>query len=87
MVGRESEQEYVYENTIQLVDSNYVYEQRTRYRELDAMRFPMSKPDTASQKRGIIVYGTMHWWLGFNAGLGSDYRISPFQSLSFGLYF
>ena len=43
VMGMEDNEDYVYENSIQLVDSNYVGEQRTTYHDLDALGFPVSK--------------------------------------------
>ena len=81
VMGMEDNEDYVYENSIQLVDSNYVGEQRTTYHDLDALGFPVSKRDTTRHRRGVVVYGTMHWWLGFNAGISPDFSFSTFRSL------
>ena len=56
VMGMEDNEDYVYENSIQLVDSNYVGEQRTTYHDLDALGFPVSKRDTTRHRRGVVVY-------------------------------
>lgn len=81
VTGQGDNEDYVYENSIQLVDSNYVDEQYTTYRVLDAIGFPISRRDTTIHRRGIIVSGTMHWALGFNAGISPDINFSTFKSL------
>ena len=81
VVGMKDNEDYVYENSIQLVDSNYVGEQRTTYRDLDALGFPVSKRDTTNHRHGIFVEGVMHFWLGFNAGISPDCSFSTFRSV------
>lgn len=81
VTGQGGNEDYVYENSIQLVDSNYVDEQYTTYRVLDAIGFPISHRDTTIHRRGVIVSGTMHWALGFNAGISPDANFSTFKSL------
>ena len=77
--GKESDANYVYENTIQLVDSNYVDERRI-YRDLKALEFPLNKKN--SNYRTIDIYGTAHAGLGFPTGISSekDVSFSTFKS-------
>ncbi len=89
--GKESDANYVYENTIQLVDSNYVDERRI-YRDLKALEFPLNKKD--SNYRTIDIYGTAHAgldWIGLYVkyspmSVFKDWRGPKFQSISFGIY-
>ena len=45
VLGKENDDHYVYENTIQLVDSNYVNEERS-YRDLRAIGFEFNKKNS-----------------------------------------
>lgn len=79
--GMKTNPDYVYENSIQLVDSNYVEEQYTTYRDLDAVGNVFNHHDNPARRRGVTVYGTMHWAMGFIAGISPDLSFSTFKSL------
>lgn len=77
VMGREGDDSYVYRNTIQLVDSNYVSEQRT-YRELNAIGWSVGKKNDAWRSHAI----TLHFGLGVSlpTAVPGEYKMRPFKS-------
>ena len=78
VVGKDEDKQYVYENLIQIVDTNYVSETRT-YRELNAVNWKVGKKDQDGWSSDCV---TLHFGLGVsnptNVSNGIDFR--PFSS-------
>lgn len=79
ILGKEDDDRYVYENTIQLVDTNYVSEQRT-YRDLKALGFELNKKGDLKKHSNVL---TLNFGLGVsvptNVPDGMDFK--PMKSL------
>lgn len=78
VTGKEDDKQYVYENVIQIVDTNYVSETRT-YRELNAMGWGVGKKDKDGWRSNSI---TLHFGLGVSAPtkVADGLSFRPFKS-------
>ena len=78
VVGKGEDKQYVYENLIQIVDTNYVSETRT-YRELNAVNWKVGKKDQDGWSSNSI---TLHFGLGVSTptNVPSDIDFRPFNS-------
>ena len=78
VMGRENDDRYVYENSIQLVDTNYVSEQRT-YHELKSLGWNVGKKNFDGWRTHTV---TLHLGLGVSAPtqVPDAYELRPFKS-------
>lgn len=78
VVGKDEDKQYVYENLIQIVDTNYVSESRT-YRELNAVNWKVGKKDQDGWSSNSL---TLHFGLGVSTptNVPSDIDFRPFSS-------
>ena len=78
VVGKDEDKQYVYENLIQIVDTNYVSESRT-YRELNAVNWKVGKKDQDGWSSNSL---TLHFGLGVSTptNVPSDIDYRPFSS-------
>lgn len=87
--GKENDNDFVYRNSIQLVDSNYVSQTTINRDHWSIMpKVPVTRNDSC---RGILVEGTLHLYAGLSAplsmseGLGlktfrsADFMVTPIQ--------
>lgn len=77
VIGKDKDDKYVYENSIQLVDTNYVSEQRT-YRDLRALDWSVGK----DRKDWHVHTLSLHLGLGVSAPTHAPagYGFAPFKS-------
>lgn len=77
--GKENDDRYVYENTIQIVDTNYVSEERT-YRDLKAIGFELNKKGSVKKHSNFL---SLNFGLGVSAptNVPDGMDIKPMKSL------
>ena len=80
VMGKEEDDKYVYENSIQLVDTNYVSETRT-YRDLKSIGWGIGRKDK-NGCRSIELDLTLNLGLGISAptNVPDPFSIRPFKS-------
>ena len=79
ILGKENDERYVYENVIQLVDTNYVSEQRA-YHDLKSLGFELNKKGNMKKHSNVM---TLNFGLGVSAptNVPDGMDIKPMKSL------
>lgn len=80
VMGKEADSKYVYENSIQLVDTNYVSETRT-YRDLKSIGWNIGPKDKCG-RRSVELDLTLNFGLGISAptNVPEPLSLRPFKS-------
>ncbi|MBR1547513.1 MAG: hypothetical protein IJ637_02155 [Prevotella sp.] len=78
VMGKEEDKAYVYENVIQIVDTNYVSETRT-YRDLNSMGWGVGRKDKDGWRSNTL---TLHFGLGISSptNVPDGLSLRPFKS-------